>query len=889
MIAALVALLLFTPPACAPADTLHVTISVATEAAGAVANADGLQKGLSLLFGREFGRFAELSFASGAAPQPGDWTAAISIGIDAGAIRIDTDMGGAGATRSLSSTVPRGAPASLLSTMAGDLAFLLFASRGFSTLPLAPAPGLTGLLSTDSLGELTGWNPEDLEPIGLASSGENITVCFPHSWLTLGPGFRIVPQSIRDLHALSGGREQLQLSGLAVGTGDRLVLFSQASGKLVRENPRRGTRQLIDAPGLSALPGLLLDDGTLVALSGDENSPRLLLSSLSGPATSWRAVAGTYVSAFSRDREGNIWAWDAVERRIRVLTPAGTEVFSIKPLLPASTMQLPQQLAVLDDGSFLLAGSGEIWRFENTGIPVWRLTRIPGRPGEQLPASFFVAANGTTGDFTILDEQSRRLIAFSAGPTAAGLPALLGRLDGRRQADLQAAADAAQDDGLSLMAWQLGDQIARLGGPESERAAAHIAVLREKAMLYAQYADALARDLLYSRADIAYLRAGEASRELAAESPVDPDAPRLVQSVVARRLDVRSALARASDLRIDSATAQLQRNGGCAETLVLHLHVANTAAAPLMRVRLHLALPSLQPAPALAAVDELAPGAAEDLDVALGETEGAIDFTDTAASVFVTYDRGTEGISAAFSLPVQMAAAKAAGAASELGCRVLAGDPLLDAVSDDMTGVSGSADADRFRSFASTYEAVSIVRAQQVQPAASDHAVATGGIGPQSVRAILRGLSADRKDWALLAASLAASRGLDARLLSVGDGIFALVSTGMPISDAVARFPALAPLEPLLRKIAQDDMLWIPLDTAIEAGEADMLASAVRDAARALASVDVRAADVWQSASASTGAPPVPVPFPLVFPPVAMPTDDPFAEIVDGLRESLPQ
>ena len=890
MKAVLLALLLLASPAGARAETLHVAIAGNTDAAGAVASADRLREGLAVLFAREFGRFADLSFVPATPAEAGDPTVAVIIGIDGSTIHVDTDMSRAGATRSLSSTVPRGAPASLLSTMAGDISFLLFASRGFSSLPLAPAPGLTGLLSTDSLGEFTGWNPEDLEPVGLAASGENVTICFPHAWLTLGPGFRIIPESVRDLHALSSGREQLQLSGLALGSGDLLVLFSQGSGKLLRENPRLGTRELIDAPGLPALPGLLLDDDALVVPAGGESSPGLFLFSLSGGTTRMRVAAGAYVSAFSRDREGNIWAWDAGERRIRVFTRDGAEVFSVKPLLPASTMQLPQQLAVLDDGSFLLAGSGELWRFENTGVPVWRLTRIPGRPGEQLPASFSVAANGATGDFTLLDEQSRRLIAFSAAPAAPGLPMLLGRLDGRRQADLQTAAVAAQGEGLSLMAWQLGDQLARLGGSERERATAHIALLREKAMLYVQYADTLARDLLYARADVAYLRAGEVSRELAAESPVDPDAPRLIQSVVARRLEVRSALSRASDLRIDMATAEIKRYGGCTETLAVHLRVTDIAAAPLDHVRLHLALPSLQPAPALVALDALAPGESRELDIALGEPETDVVSSpgDLAAAVFVTYERGTEGISVAFSIPVRLAEnAKGAGIAAALGCRVITGDPLLSAVSDDITGVSGSTDADQFKSFASVYETLSVIRAREARSAASDQPAVTESVRAQSVRAILRCLSPGEQDWALLAASLAASRGLGTRLVSAGGRLFALVSTGMPLLDAIARYPALAPLEASLRNIAQGDMLWIPLDTRIGDADCRILASSVRDAARALGAADMGAADAWQWTTAPESAPPVPVPFPLVFPPAASPVNDPFADIVEGFQESL--
>jgi hypothetical protein len=870
MIAALLALLLFAAPASAGTETLHVLITVTPGAGGAIPSMDGLQKGLQALFTHEFGRFVELSFLPVPPSGSADPVVSVRLGESGGAVSISTDMRRSGATRSLASTVPRGAPASLLSVIAGDISFLLFASRGFSTLPLAPAPGLTGIVQTDTLSELTGWNPEDLEPISLAAAGPNVTVCFPHAWLTLGPDFRIISASIRDLHALSGGREQLQLSGLAAGSGDQLILLSESAGKILRENPRIGTRQLIDAPGLPALSGLLLDEGTLAVLSGADGTPGLLLYSLNGGAMRRLAVAASYVSAFSRDKEGNIWAWDTGERRIRILTPAGSEVFSIKPLIPASTMQLPQQMEVLDDGGFLLAGSGEIWRFESTGIPVWRLARIPGRPGEQLPPSFLLAANGATGAFTILDQQSRRLIAFSAGPASAGLPALLTRLDGRRQGDLQEAAAAAESQGLSLIAWQLGDQLVRLGGSERDRAAAHIATLREKARLYVQYADSLSRDLLYPRADSAYLRAGETSRELAAESPGDPDGAQLVQSAVSRRLEVRSALARAPDLRIVSAKAESGRDAACGPTLSVHFHAVNKGTVALDRVKLHLALPSLRPTPALASLDLMAPDEEKDLDLTLGNLQSSLpDAGDLTAFILLTYDRGVEGVSSAFTLTVQWGTdVKAGNLARAIGCRVVANDPLLKTVVDDLAGFGGSSAPDAYSRFAAVFDSLSRLRAQTALiRGAEKPAVPVNGLGgAQSLRAILRGLSEDERDWALLSVSIAATLGLDAGLVVLGERVCALVNTDIPFGDAIASQPELGPFKALLEKISQGGTLWVPLGTQVAPVDSSPLAWSLGEALRLLASRDMESADMWRTTGAQSVAPPIPMPFPLVLP-----------------------
>ena len=185
-------------------------------------------------------------------------------------------------------------------------------------------------------------------------------------------------------------------------------------------------------------------------------------------------------------------------------------------------MQLPQQLAVFDDGSFVLGGSAEVWKFQASGIPVWRLSRIPGRPAESLPSSFALAVNRSSGSVTILDAQSRRLLAFTPMPSG------------------QPAADAP-------------------GGAEGTRAA----VLAAKAAGTAAFAEGLARDLLFDRADAAFLRAAETLRELTAESPDDENAAGLLQDVLARRREIRAALLGGRDLQVVSARLVIAPNGDC--------------------------------------------------------------------------------------------------------------------------------------------------------------------------------------------------------------------------------------------------------------------------------------------------------------------------------------
>ncbi len=143
------------------------------------------------------------------------------------------------------------------------------------------------------------------------------------------------------------------------------------------------------------------------------------------------------------------------------------------------------------------------------------------------------------------------------------LASLLARLDGRRPADLQDAANLARRAGLSLVAWQFGDLMARRGGTENDREEARREILREKSGLYAELADSMTRAQLIQRADGAYLRAADAAKELTAAAPDDDAAARLREAMVSKRQEARAGLSRVSDVHIVSAAAGVAHQGGC--------------------------------------------------------------------------------------------------------------------------------------------------------------------------------------------------------------------------------------------------------------------------------------------------------------------------------------
>lgn len=874
---------------------LRVGIAIEAELADSIPPRSALLAGVGPLFAREYGRFAEISFdaappvvPSSAGPASagpvsaagaGDVTAQVTLSRKAGAIGVSTDLTRGRQTRSLSSSVPAGAFVSLVSTIAGDLAFLLFSFDEFSAFPLAAPPPMVATLQTDTLQILTGWEKAELEPIGLSAGKEEVTICFPHRFLTLDPRFRITGDTIRDIHAQASARDQLQLSGIAAGSGDEMILLSEREGRIARVNPRLGTRQVVAAPGLPGLSGFVLDSDTLAVPSNADGSAGILIFGLSPPGRWVVPIPASYVSALSRDAEGNLWAWDAGERRIRILTAGGREVFSIRPLFTASTMQLPQQLEVFNDGSFLLGGSAEVWKFESSGIPVWRLTHVPGRPAEKLPPSFALAAQRADGTFTLLDAQSRRVMTFASGAgasSATALTLLLSEMDGRNQTDVRQAAGLARGEGLSLMAWQYGDLLARRGGGESERVAARRAILGEKSSLYAELADSLARELLFAPADVAYVRAGESARELSAEAPDDESAARLQEKVLSRRQEVRAGLSRQSDVRIASAAAAVGHEGTCALSLTVMMRIGNTGPTSLARLRVHVCLPSISPSPSLVAIDALLPGEERDVELQLGLEEplsaSALDPAGIPAAVLVTYERGGEGFSVPASLTVQVAdMSKGQAFANTLSCSAEPGDQLAAGLADDLLDltVAAAGAPDALSSLAGILESLGGLRSLAVKAGAigapGARPIPAGAAG--SVRTALRGLSQDERDWTLVALSIGASLGLPVGLMSWPDRVVTLVDTGIPLSNALSSLPELARFNAVLKALSREGRLCVPLSARPSPSSAGAVAWALVDALTTSDEKGVgRATIVWPDTLALRTPRPVPVCFPFPLP-----------------------
>ena len=324
--------------------------------------------------------------------EAGDASARVTLTRDARGITVATELlAGSRPKQSLRSTVPVGSAGSVVPTAAADIAWLWAAASGFSGLAPGPAPGLAAVLETDSLAGLTGWRPDGLEPLAIDSSAEGLTILFPRSLLTLGPLFRVGKEAARDLLLQPDTVEPVH-AGMARSARGSIIL-TRADGTAQLVDPLLAIRRPITAPSGARLLAIAAHEA--VFLSGTEAT----FVPLDSSETQTRSVriAAAWITAAGADAAGNLWAWDGQERRLRVTTREGREIAAIRPLARASDLPVPQALAVQADGSFLLGGSGELWRFQASGIPSWRISRLPGVPGGSLPASFALAVDRSSG------------------------------------------------------------------------------------------------------------------------------------------------------------------------------------------------------------------------------------------------------------------------------------------------------------------------------------------------------------------------------------------------------------------------------------------------------------------------------------------------------------
>jgi hypothetical protein len=463
----------------------------------------------------------------------------------------------------------------LLTALAGDLFFLWAQAGGFGLPPARSAPLLAGRLALDSLKLLPGWKVESSEPLDCAASSEGPVLLFPDRLLGLARNLDASPATAGDLLLRAPVPQGFRADRLWLDRLGRPVLFSSATGEtlsyvegLPPERRQTGLRQPVHA-------ALLPRGGLAVVASG-----RITRALRRNGAVSREQLSlpGGFYGAVEGDGDGHLWVLDLVERRVRILDDRGEEARSLKPAVDPSRLPFPQVFLPLPDGGLLLGGSGELWRFDRWGAPLWRMHEVFTGVREPLPAYFRVALapmeappprEGSGGQapassactLYLLDPMGRRLLRFDdaelPGPGAAEpslepgsqLPALLALLESGELSG-GAVAQYALDQGLPLLALTF----LQAAPPESVPSA-RLARLAKARLLHGlgELADRYESELRLSEAEAALAEAARLAGELRAVDPLEPSYARELPGLVARRDRLREELLQPGEQALQAA------------------------------------------------------------------------------------------------------------------------------------------------------------------------------------------------------------------------------------------------------------------------------------------------------------------------------------------------
>lgn len=356
----------------------------------------------------------------------------VEIGVHDGAggldlIVISSDLE---AERALTSTV-RTASATRLDTvvaaLVADLGYLQAARAGFPP-PIYLPPDITDVIDGGRIAALfrtvdqaTGDAEAVVEsPFGyegqildLAAHDGGVSVLLTGGSAELGPRFELIAATPASLlpEARPPGATAPQEIARTSWTHDVLTVDLNHA-RIVRRRNGDDDMAFLDLPDarrLDAVPG-----GGLAALT--RNGPAYV--HLTELAIEERPVpvAAPFINAMDVDDQRRMVLYDQFDRRVVIAGLDGREIDSIRPQVDPRMLKFPHALAVLDDGTVLLGGSGLVWAFDELGRPKW-LLNAPDGGREILPAQFVLEPAPGRDAFYLLDSQRARILRFGGHGT----------------------------------------------------------------------------------------------------------------------------------------------------------------------------------------------------------------------------------------------------------------------------------------------------------------------------------------------------------------------------------------------------------------------------------------------------------------------------------------
>ncbi len=418
---------------------------------------------------------------------------------------------------------------------------------------LLPRPELLFEFNIESLAQL---NPAPAENhfstvTGLAAGNNQVLLSFASSYIVLGSLCQVTPHTAAGLFNSLKFPPGFIPANILLNKREEIVLFDRESGNILFIQPLSGSRQEYSTNLEMADTFCGINGGGVALLKGRELNIFLRRQGSLKQHTI-KLPFGIY-TAMAPDCEGNLWLYDSAGRAIHILDLTGKERGVIRPKILVAQMPLPQTLQVYPDGSFLLGGSGQLWKFSRLGQVLWQLDSIPGVYSEALPPLFQAVLDTHDNSFLLLDLPANRILKFRereaadrAADDIAGAAIDGSNIHGQLTAltrDFRAGLPGSREKLIDLC---LENDLYLLAGQylvsQSEIETHREFIERATAFALASMAFTMENRLLLPQADKLYGAALNIFRRLNLNDPVNPGPPGLIRGLKAKRKEIRGVL-----------------------------------------------------------------------------------------------------------------------------------------------------------------------------------------------------------------------------------------------------------------------------------------------------------------------------------------------------------
>ena len=236
----------------------------------------------------------------------------------------------------------------------------------------------------------------------------NLVVALMSLCIEMDNVFRVVREYGRDLREAGNYAFAYSIDFTPGGT----LFMKPASGrelyKLIPGSPR--TQKIRTTVNLQG-PMIVLPDGSFVIVDNTgkkavrhEGRRKMELPLFTNK--------NSYLSPGVCGPEGNIWIYDMVESRIKIITPEGVLIDSIIPLIHPNERINPVSMAVYDDGSFLLFGYNGLAKFNRNGRRLWTMRELVTNQSESMPQMAALGVDSKRGIIYMADVMGKRLLKY---------------------------------------------------------------------------------------------------------------------------------------------------------------------------------------------------------------------------------------------------------------------------------------------------------------------------------------------------------------------------------------------------------------------------------------------------------------------------------------------